>query len=168
MMKPVAKQLAALLLPVVALSMVACAQRPQTPSGMAPTEAKTGSAQEKTASGTIVIDEYQIMWVVGGDIGGGTLKFRGRPYKFKMDGVKLGGFGAHQVKLTGDVYDLDKVEDFEGVYGEAEVGYTVVDADKGDFWLENEHGVKLRLKSPESKGVALDLGVEGVDIRLEK
>ena len=54
------------------------------------------------------------------------------------------------------------------LYAEAEIGFTVADAGKGDFWLVNEKGVKLRLKSPSSMGVALDLGVEGVDIRREK
>jgi hypothetical protein len=124
-------------------------------------------AEEKTPSGTVVIDETQIMWIVGGDIGGGTLEYQGQSYPFKMDGLKLGGFGVHKLELTGDVYDLEDVADFPGVYAEAEVGFTVADACKGDFWLQNDKGVKLRLKSPESQGIALDLGVEGADIRLE-
>ena len=77
-------------------------------------------AEDKTPSGTIVIDETQIMWIVGGDIGGGTLNFQGESYKFKTDGLKLGGFGIHKVKLTGDVYNLENAEDFAGVYGVAE------------------------------------------------
>ena len=130
--------------------------------------ANAGVAEEKTPAGTVVIDETQIMWIVGGDIGGGTLEFQGQSYPFKLGGVKLGGFGLHKVKLDGDVYDLNDVADFEGVYAEAEVGFTVADAGKGDFWLKNDKGVKLRLKSPESKGIALAVGVEGVDIRLKK
>jgi len=129
--------------------------------------ANAATAEEKTPSGTIVIDEYQIMWMVGGDIGGGTLTVQGKSHKFKMDGLKLGGFGARKVKLDGDVWEMRDVADFPGVYAEAEVGFTVVDADKGDFWMKNDKGVYLRLKSPESKGLALDLGVEGVDIRLK-
>lgn len=127
----------------------------------------TATSAAKTPSGTIVIDETQVMWIVGGDVGGGTLEFRGQSYKFKMDGVKLGGFGVHKVKLTGDVYDLNDVADFAGVYSEAEVGFTVADADKGDSWWKNDKGVKLRLKSPKGKGIDLDIGVDGVDIRLK-
>jgi hypothetical protein len=129
--------------------------------------ANAATAEEKTPSGTVVIDEEQIMWMVGGDIGGGTLEFQGESYKFKMDGLKLGGFGVHKLKLDGDVYDLNDVADFPGVYAEAEIGFTVADKGKGDVWLKNDKDVKLRLKSPESKGIALDLGVEGVDIRLK-
>jgi len=34
--------------------------------------------------------------------------------------------------------------------------------------LKNTNGMVLHLKSPASEGFALDLGVEGVDVRLEK
>jgi hypothetical protein len=129
--------------------------------------ANAATAEEKTPAGTVVIDEDQIMWIVGGDIGGGTLEFKGESYKFKMDGLKLGGFGVHKLKLDGDVYDLNDVADFPGVYAAAEVGFTVADKGKGDVWLKNDKDVKLRLKSPESKGLALNLGVEGVDIRFK-
>jgi len=62
----------------------------------------TAIAEEKTPSGSITIDETQVMWIVGGDIGGGTLEFQGKSYAFKTHGLKLGGFGVHKVKLTGD------------------------------------------------------------------
>jgi len=156
------RKLAELMLPVILLGVVACSST--STSQRSPTATAAG---EKTASGTVLIDEYQIMWMVGGDIGGGTLEFQGQSHKFEMGGLKLGGFGAHKVKLDGDVYDLNKLEDFTGVYAEAEIGFTVADKGKGDFWLKNDKGVKLRLKSPSSKGIALDLGVEGVDIRLK-
>jgi hypothetical protein len=124
------------------------------------------AAEEQTPSGTIVIDETQIMWVVGGDIGGGTLHYQGESYKFKTDGIKLGGFGVNKVNLTGDVYGLNDVADFAGVYGVAEVGVSVAKAGKGDFVMKNDKGVVLHLKAG-NKGLALDLGVEGLKIRME-
>jgi hypothetical protein len=123
-------------------------------------------AEDKTPSGTIVIDETQIMWIVGGDIGGGKLQYNGRDYKFKTDGLKLGGFGVNKVKLTGDVYGLNAVADFAGLYGVAEAGAAVAKAGKGDFVMKNDKGVILHLKA-EGKGLALDLGVEGLKITLE-
>ena len=118
-------------------------------------------AEDKTPSGTIVIDETQIMWIVGGDIGGGTLHFQGRSYKFKTDGLKLGGFGVNKVKLTGDVYDLKNIADFTGAYGVAEAGVTLGNASKGDFVMKNDKGVVLHLKSA-AQGIALDLPVQGL------
>jgi len=123
-------------------------------------------AEDRTPSGTIVIDETQIMWIVGGDIGGGTLQFQGKSYKFKTDGLKLGGFGVNKVKLTGDVYDLKNVADFAGVYGVAEAGVTLGIASKGDFVMKNDKGVILHLKAG-AQGIALDLGVEGLKVTME-
>jgi len=145
---------------VAFMGMSACASQPKSSDA-------TAAPPVKSASGTIVIDETQVMWVIGGDIGGGTLQFNGQSYEFKMDGLKLGGFGVHKVKLDGDVYDLDNIADFPGVYGAAEVGFTVADKGKGDAWFKNDKGVHLRLKSPESKGIALAVGVDGIDIRLK-
>jgi hypothetical protein len=162
-MKSLFKKLAVLVLPVILLGMLACSS-----SNTSQRSSSAAMAEAKTASGSIAIDEYQIMWMVGGDIGGGTLEFQGQSHKFEMGGLKLGGFGAHKVKLDGDVWEMRDVADFPGVYAEAEVGFTVADAGKGDFWLKNDKGVYLRLRSPKSKGIALDLGVEGVDIRLKK
>jgi hypothetical protein len=124
------------------------------------------TADEKAPSATVVIDETQIMWIVGGDIGGGTLHFHGKSYQFKTDGLKLGGFGVNKVKLTGDVYNLKNVADFAGVYGVAEAGATLGNASKGDFVMKNDKGVILHLKSA-AQGIALDLGVEGLKITLE-
>ena len=124
------------------------------------------AAGEQKPSGTVVIDETQIMWIVGGDIGGGTLHFQGKSYKFKTDGLKLGGFGIDKVKLTGDVYDLKDVADFPGVYGVAEFGATVAKAGKGDFVMKNDKGVILHLKAA-AQGIALDLSVEGLKVTME-
>jgi len=128
--------------------------------------ARIALSEERTPSGTIIIDETQVMWIVGGDIGGGTLHFKGESYKFKTDGLKLGGFGIHKVKLTGNVYDLKNVEDFPGIYGVAEAGATLGDVGKGDFVMKNDKGVILHLKAG-AEGVALDLGVEGLKVTME-
>jgi hypothetical protein len=130
--------------------------------------ANAAMAADKLPSGTVTIDETQIMWIVGGDIGGGTLNYQGQSYKFKLDGLKLGGFGVHKFKLAGDVYDLNDVADFPGVYAAAEAGFTFAKVGKGDVVLKNDKGVTLHLKSPSSEGYALDIGVEGVDVRMEK
>jgi hypothetical protein len=128
--------------------------------------ARIALSEDQTPSGTIVIDETQIMWIVGGDIGGGTLQFHDKDYKFKTDGLKLGGFGVNKVKLTGDVYNLTDIADFPGLYGVAEVGATVAKAGKGDFVMKNDKGVVIHLKAG-TQGLALDLGVEGLKITME-
>jgi len=83
------------------------------------------AADDKTPSGTLVIDETQVMLLVGGDMGGGTLLFGDNSYSFKTGGIKIGGLGIHKIHMTGDVYDLNDVADFPGVYFVAEAGAKV-------------------------------------------
>lgn len=124
--------------------------------------ADTAMAGDKKPSGTIHINETQVMFMVGGDIGGGSLLFNGEIYTFKTSGLKLGGVGVHKLELTGDVYDLHKASDLDGVYFVAEAGATLIKG-KGGFWLKNDKGVTIHLKA-SAEGVALNLGVEGLHI----
>jgi hypothetical protein len=73
----------------------------------------------------------------------------------------------HKIHLVGDVYDLNDVADFPGVYFAAEAGATLGDAGKGDLWLKNSKGVKLKLKSSKAEGIALSIAVEGFKITMK-
>ena len=125
------------------------------------------AADEKTPSGTVVIDETQVMVILGGDLGGGTLLLGDKSYSFKTGGLKIGGVGIHKIHLVGDVYDLNDVADFPGVYLAAQAGATLGDAGVGAIWLKNSNGVRLKLKSSDEKGIALSVGVEGFKITMK-
>lgn len=124
-------------------------------------------ASEPVKSATLTIDETEVSLILGGSMGGGTLMFQGKSYKFKTGGIKLGGIGVHKIQLVGDVYDLKKIEDFAGIYGSFQVGATLGEASKNSIWVKNTNGVKLNLKSTAGEGVALALGVEGLKITME-
>ena len=124
-------------------------------------------ASEPVKSGTLTVDETEVSLILGGSMGGGTLMFGGKSYKFKTGGIKLGGIGIHKIQLVGDVYDLKKIEDFAGIYGSFQVGATFAEASKNSMWVKNTNGVKLNLKSTAGEGVALALGVEGLKITME-
>jgi hypothetical protein len=121
---------------------------------------------EEQPSGTVTIDEVQVMLIVGGDHGKGTLHFDGKDYDFKAGGLKLGGMGVHKMDMSGEVYNLTKVDDFPGLYLAAEAG---ADMDKGagEIWLKNDKGVRMHLKS-KSEGLALSVGVEGFDVSFDR
>ena len=125
----------------------------------------TAASHDEMASGTLKIDETQVMFIVGGDLGSGTLNFQGKSHSFKTGGLKLGGIGIHKVHLTGDVYKLNNVADFAGTYFVAEAGITVVKG-AGGFWFKNSKGVTLHLKA-SAEGVALAFGVEGLKISMK-
>jgi len=124
----------------------------------------TAYASDPVKSGTVVIDETQVSLILGGDMGGGVVVMGEESRTFKTTGIKLGGVGVHKLHLTGNVYDMKKIEDFGGVYAAAQMGATLGYASKNAIWLENDKGVKLNLKSSDAEGVALAIGVEGLDI----
>ena len=121
---------------------------------------------KETPSGTVEIEGKQIAVIVGGGWGKGVLNFKGRDYPFKISGLKAGGVGYAKLDAVGDVYFLNKLEDFAGKYGTGAIGATPVKG-RVTATVENNRGVMLRLKA-KSKGVALNLGAGGMSIKFEE
>ncbi len=126
-----------------------------------------GSAADKP-SGTVVISQVQVAFLFSGNIGGGTLTFEGKEYPFSIGGLGYGGIGASKIEARGEVYGLERIEDFSGAYAQGRYG-AVVDNTQlgGDFWLYNPQGVEMRLKS-KREGYALSLGADAVYIQFHK
>ena len=115
-------------------------------------------------SATVQIKETEVGLILGGDWGHGTLNYKGERHMFHMSGVKLGGAGVTVAHVTGDVYHMQSLEDFPGMYFKAEAGITGVEG-VGGQWIKNDKGVSIHLKS-KTKGLALSVGVEGLKISL--
>ena len=128
----------------------------------------TGSAvwaEEEKPSATLVIEETQVMALIGGSMGGGTLLIDDESHSFKTGGLKFGGIGVQKIHVAGDVYHLDKLKDFPGTYIEFEADTTVVKG-TGELWLKNDKGVTLHLQS-KSSGLAFDLSAAGLKISMK-
>ena len=121
-------------------------------------------AGDKEPSGTVVIDETQVMVIIGGSSGGGTLTFDDNTYNFKTGGLKLGIVGIQNVHVTGNVYDLNDVKDFPGTYLQLQADVALVEG-SGGIWMKNSKGVSLNLTS-SNDGVALNLGATGLKITM--
>ncbi|PPD45504.1 MAG: hypothetical protein CTY15_03710 [Methylocystis sp.] len=125
------------------------------------------SAQDRPAkpSGRVTIHQTQIAFIASGAVGGGTLTFKGRSYKFKLGGLGVGGVGASRLDASGSVYDLEKVSDFSGAYAAIRTGWALGDRGRGKVWLRNANGVTISLQG-KRKGLQTALGAEGVVISL--
>ena len=123
-------------------------------------------ADDEKPSGTIRIQQYQVAFIGSGSLGGGTLGFQGKKHEFSIGGLGIGGFGVSSIDASGEVYHLEKLEDFEGAYGQARAGLVVADKSKGSLWLRNTNGVYIRV-SADREGVMLALGADGVYIDLK-
>ena len=116
-------------------------------------------------SGTVTISQVQVAFIGSGSGGGGTLHFQGRNYPFKIGGLGIGGIGVSRLDATGTVYDLRRVEDFDGVYGQTRVGWAAGAQGKGQLWLKNPNGVYIHLIT-QRKGLSLNVGADGMVVHL--
>jgi len=135
-------------------------------AGCASTGAHKMEPMDPNASGYVTIEDDEVMLIIGGSDGHGTLKYQGAEYRFKIRGVKVGGIGFEKLAFSGNVYNLKKLEDFDGAYFSAEAAASFVKGE-GGIWMRNARRVSIHL-SGSSGGAALGMGLEGVDIRLVK
>lgn len=130
---------------------------------LTPLAVGTPSAQDKAPSGTVRIEQVQVAFIGSGNLGGGTLNFRGKSYDFTVGGLGVGGFGVSRMVATGEVYDLEDAADFPGAYVQGRYGAAVGTVSAGELWLQNTNGVTLHLKA-EREGLAISLGGDAVYI----
>ncbi len=132
----------------------------------ATTAALAGAPKDKPLSGTLTVEQLQVAFIGSANVGGGKLNYKGESHGFKIGGLGIGGFGVSRIDATGEVYGLNKLEDFAGTYGQARYGAVIGDASTGELWLENTKGVVIHLDA-KRKGLALSMGVDGIIIDLQ-
>ena len=125
--------------------------------------AAPANAQERVKSGTVDIEQVQVAFIGSGNLGGGTLHFQGKSYRFTVGGLGLGGFGVSKMQATGDVYNLKELRQFPGAYGQARYGAVAGNKSTGELWLENTNGVIISLRARRT-GLAVSLGGDAVII----
>jgi len=127
-------------------------------------DARRRSSHE-TPSATLRIQSKSVAVGVGFQWGNGTLRFGGRNYPFKMDGLAVNAVGVSSSDAIGYVYNLHRLSDFEGTYAAIEAAGTV-GGGKGVTSLKNGNDVRITLHST-SQGVELKAAPEGVKFTLQ-
>jgi hypothetical protein len=97
--------------------------------------------------------------------GSGVLNYQGKEYPFKVNGLSVVDVGISQVSAVGDVYSLNKLEDFAGTFTAADAGIAV-GGGVGAVAMKNQNGVVIKLTSTQ-KGLKLKLAAEGLKIQLK-
>jgi hypothetical protein len=121
---------------------------------------------EKKPDATLTLTEGQVALGIGWSWGKGVLTFKGKEYPFKVSGLSVGDVGITKAEATGQVYNLKKLEDFNGNFVSAAAEATV-GLGAGATAMRNDKGVVINLL-PKTKGVNLKLAAEGVNFTLEK
>ncbi len=118
-------------------------------------------------TGSVRIEQVQAGFIASGEVGGGTLTFRGRTYPITVGGLGLGSIGASRTVASGNVYGLRNLADFAGAYMQLKEGWAVGRQGSGYIFLQNDKGVTLRLAA-RRQGLQLSLGADGVLIGFKR
>lgn len=119
-----------------------------------------------TPSGTVEFDATSVKFLVGSSWGQGVLHYQGQSYPFKTKSLTAGGIGYREMKGSGNVYELDNLEDFPGIYAGGGAGVTIDKKTMSatETVLENGKGVVLRLTITDSEGLQLSASAGGIEI----
>lgn len=124
------------------------------------------AADAKKPDATVKISEGSMALGIGWSWGKGVMTYKGKTYKFKVDGLTVGEVGVTKAEATGKVYHLKSLEDFDGLYTAGSAGATAGKG-AGATAVSNPNGVSILLTSV-TKGASLKIAVEGLKVKLEK
>ena len=125
------------------------------------------SLEGKPLSGYVRMTQVQAAYLGSGNAGSGTLRYNGRTFPFNVGGLGVGGIGVSEIEAKGEVYGLQRLDDFAGAYAQARYGFALGTASAGELWLQNRKGVVMHLKA-KREGLMLSLGGDAVVIELKQ
>jgi len=133
---------------------------------MADTSSAQCAGKTVSESGTLDGTGDSIGWIAGVDWGSGTLTLNdGTQHKFHYRGVKGLETGLAHASFKGEVYNLQNIEDFIGVYYGAGQNFDLI-VGKGQYVLNNSKCVVIKVTA-KTEGVQLSApGPGGVHVQL--
>lgn len=121
---------------------------------------------DKKPDGTIQFSGGSVAIGIGFSWGSGTLTYKGKTYPISVEGFSAGAVGATSVTASGNVYNLKKLEDFNGNYTGVGAGATVAGGGAA-VAMRNQNGVVIEALST-TQGVKFALAAGGAKITLKK
>jgi hypothetical protein len=140
----------------------------QAPPAKAPeaTPAPAKAEKKPKPDATLTMSEGQVAVGIGWSWGKGTLSYKGKKYEFKVDGLSVVDIGISKATSKGKVFNLKKIEDFDGIYTAVAAEGTVAGG-AGVTKMKNQNGVVIELVST-TQGANLKLAAEGVKFAIKK
>ena len=103
---------------------------------------------------------------IGFSWGSGTLTYKGKDYPVSVNGLSLGKVGITGGSATGEVYNLKRLQDFDGHYNAGGAGLTIAGG-RNAVAMKNQNGVRVLLAST-TRGVDVTLAGGGVEMHLKR
>ena len=126
----------------------------------------TQAAKHEKPDATIKLKGGSVAAGIGYSWGSGTLTYQGKEYPVSVNGLSLGKVGISGRSATGEVYHLNKIEDFNGHYNAGSAGLTIAGGASATA-MKNQNGVSVVVTST-SRGADVTIAGGGVDMRLKK
>ncbi len=141
---------------LLCLAMVALLLVPVTPAA---------AQQQYYPIGSVSIDMTSLAVGVGYSSGSGVLRFHGRRYLFKIDGLSVGNVGFASISAVGNVYHMTSASQFAGNYAAVGAGVALAGGTAG-LKMQNQNGVIINLYAVQ-QGVQLNIGPQGFNITMQ-
>ena len=123
------------------------------------------SSRSQAETGSVRISVAKAGFIVGVGGGSGVLHFKGRSYRFRIEGISAGTIGVARADLVGTASNLQTPTDLAGSYTAVSAGVAVAGGGK-TARLQNARGVVLEL-SGRQVGFELSFNLGGVTIRMQ-
>jgi hypothetical protein len=115
--------------------------------------------------GSVSIDMTSVAAGIGFSSGSGVLRYNGKRYLFKIDGLSVGNVGIASISAVGNVYNLNNLSQFAGNYAAAGAGIALAGGAAG-LTMQNQSGVIINLYAVQ-QGVQLNIGPQGFNITMQ-
>jgi hypothetical protein len=123
-------------------------------------------AQEEKPDATLKLSAGSVAAGIGYSWGGGTLTYKGKDYPVEVSGLSVGDVGVTKAEASGSVYNLKKLDDFNGNYTAAGAGATVAGGASAST-MKNQNGVTINLVST-TQGLKFTFAAGGVSMKVKK
>jgi len=115
---------------------------------------------------TLQITSGSVAAGIGWSWGSGTLTYKGKAYPVKVKGLSIGKVGITNASASGRLFNMHKLEDFNGTYTAAGAGATIAGG-VSKVTMKNQNGVTCEVTAT-SRGLDLTLGGGGVEMKIKK
>ena len=122
-------------------------------------------AADAKPDATLQLTQDSVALVIGYTWGSGTLAFQGKSYSVEVDGLSALALGIARARVSGEVFHLKKLEDFNGTYMAGSIEATV-GAGAGATTMQNQNGVVIQLFTT-TEGINVKLSPEGVRLNVK-
>lgn len=123
-------------------------------------------AAEAAPDATLELKGGSVAVGIGFSWGSGELQYKGKTHKISADGFDVGDVGITNITAKGKVFNLKKLEDFNGNYTGVGAG-AAVGGGGGAVVLQNQNGVRVELLST-TQGVKIAIAAGGVKMQIKE